>query len=170
MIKYSRRTTTSNNCDTIPRMNFSKITDDLFIGTMPAISDYDRLRDLGVRLIINMRFRRGPMPDPHHPPISLLWLRSIDSPFFPISIHKLVRGAQAALETMRNGGKVYTHCAFGRHRGPAMGASILIALGYPPEEAMQLITARRAVADPYAFHIKPRILQFANQWNELFKT
>ena len=65
-------------------MNFSKITDDLFIGNMPSASDYDQLHDLGVRLIINMRFSRGPKPDSHHPPIQTLWLRSIDSPLFPI--------------------------------------------------------------------------------------
>jgi hypothetical protein len=36
----------------------------------------------------------------------------------------------AALETIRQGGKVYAHCQRGRHRGVAMGAAILIALGY----------------------------------------
>ena len=36
-------------------MNFSQITDDLFIGTTPRRKDYDVLRGLGVRLVINMR-------------------------------------------------------------------------------------------------------------------
>jgi len=155
-------------------MNFSRITDDLFIGGMPLVSDYDTLRELGVRLIINMRFTFGPKPDPHpfdgtqgrHQPISTLWLPSIDSPFFPISIQKLIRGAQTALETIRDGGKVYAHCAGGRHRGVAMGACILIAQGYDPHEAMQLIAARRPVADPYAYYICPRILKFAREWNK----
>jgi protein tyrosine phosphatase (PTP) superfamily phosphohydrolase (DUF442 family) len=95
-------------------MNFSQITDDLFIGNTPLAADYDQLRSLGVRLIINMRFSRGPEPDPHPMPLRLLWLRSIDSPFFPISMHSLMRGTQAALETIRNGGKVYSHCAYGK--------------------------------------------------------
>lgn len=146
-------------------MNFSKITDDLFIGNMPAAADYDSLHDLGVRLIINMRFTRAPKADSHYPPIQTLWLRSIDSPFFPISIRKLMNGAQAALETIRSGGKVYAHCAYGRHRGVAMGACVLIAQGMPPKEAMNLIASRRAVADPDAFYIKSRILKFAEQWN-----
>jgi protein-tyrosine phosphatase len=145
-------------------MNFSTITNDLFIGTTPSAVDYNQLRDLGVRLIINMRFSRGPAPDLHIPPIDLLWLRAIDSPFFPIPIDKLIRGALAAHETIRNGGKVYTHCAYGWHRGVAMGASVLIAQGHPPEDAMQLIKSRRAVADPHAFYIRSRILRFANQW------
>ena len=145
-------------------MNFSQITDHLFIGNTPSIGDYDTLRELGVRLIINMRFSRGPQPDPHHQPISTLWLRSIDSPFFPISIQKLIRGAQAALETIRAGGRVYTHCSYGRHRGVAMGACVLIAQGHTPLAAMELIARRRPVADPYAYYILPRILKFAKEW------
>ncbi|MBK8417840.1 MAG: hypothetical protein IPL17_03100 [Anaerolineales bacterium] len=153
-------------CDTIPRMNFSEITDDLFIGSMPSKGDYEQLRALGVRLIINMRFSLAPKLDLHAEPIQTLWLPSIDSPFFPISITKLKRGARSALETIRGGGKVYTHCAYGRHRGVAMGACVLIAQGFDPFVAMQLIKQKRSVADPDAFYIRPRILRFASQWME----
>jgi protein tyrosine phosphatase (PTP) superfamily phosphohydrolase (DUF442 family) len=146
-------------------MNFSTITDDLFIGTTPLVRDYDGLRELGIRLIINMRFTRGPYPDPYHTPIRLLWLRTIDSPFFPIPIAKLILGAQAALETIQAGGKVYVHCAYGRHRGPAMGSCILIAQGYEPEAAMKLVMEQRSFANPNAYYIRPRILHFALQWN-----
>ncbi|MEP0807116.1 MAG: dual specificity protein phosphatase family protein [Chloroflexota bacterium] len=146
-------------------MNVSQITDHLFIGGQPSMKDYDRLRELGIRLIINMRFSRGPQPDSHPQPISTLWLPSIDSPFFPISIRKLIRGAQAALETIRAGGGVLAHCAYGRHRSVAMGACILIAQGYDPRQAMDLIVRRRPAADPYAFYILPRILKFAELWN-----
>lgn len=146
-------------------MDLSKITPDLFIGTTPSVGDYARLHELGVKLVINMRWEHRPRPDPHNPPLSFLWLRTIDSPFFPIPLRALQRGAQAALEAIRNGGKVYAHCAGGRHRGVAMGAAILIAQGYKAEDAMQLIKSCRAYADPHAFYIRPRILRFARQWN-----
>ena len=133
---------------------------------MPLVHHYHQLRELGVRLIINMRFSLGPALDPHEVPIHTLWLRSIDSPFFPISIPKLMRGAQTALATIQNGGKVYAHCAYGRHRGVAMGACILIAQGFDPQAAMQLIRERRSVADPFAYYIRPRILKFANEWKK----
>lgn len=145
-------------------MNFSQITDDLFIGNMPLLLEYEQLRELGVRLIINMRFSRGPFTDTHHTPIKTIWLRTLDNPFFPIPISKLIIGAHTALETIRVGGKVYVHCAYGRHRGVAMGACVLIAQGYEPHAAMELIADRRAVADPYAYYIRPRILKFAEQW------
>jgi protein-tyrosine phosphatase len=147
--------------------NFSNITDDLFIGTTPLARDYNGLRELGIRLIINMRLTRGPFPDAHHEPIKLLWLRTIDSPFFPIPIAKLMIGARAALETIKLGGKVYVHCAGGRHRGVAMGSCVLIAQGYAPEAAMKLIAERRLIADPYAYYIRPRILKFAQEWMEV---
>src|SRR5919108_3185486 len=147
--------------------NFSNITDDLFIGTTPLASDYNGLRELGIRLIINMRFTRSPFPDTHHTPIQLLWLRTIDSPFFPLPISKLMIGARAALETIGSGGKVYVHCAYGRHRGPAMGSCVLVAQGYDPNDAMKLIMERRLVANPNAYYIRPRILRFAQEWGKL---
>ena len=149
--------------------NFSNITDDLFIGTTPLAGDYDGLRELGIQLIINMRFTRRPFPDPHDVPIRLLWLRTIDSPFFPIPISKLISGARAALETILLGGKVYVHCAYGRHRGPAMGSCVLIAQGHDPDAAMKLVAERRTVADPYIPYIRSRILKFAREWEKELK-
>lgn len=145
-------------------MDYSRITDDLFIGTTPSINDYDHLRELGVRLIINMRWEYAPQPDTHNPPLSFLWFRTFDSPLLPIPIKALRSGAVAALETIRHGGKVYAHCAGGRHRGVAMGACVLVAQGYDPRDAMRLIAERRSFADPFAFYIRPRILKFAREW------
>ena len=150
--------------------NFSNITDDLFIGTTPLASDYDGLRELGIRLIINMRLVHGPFPDSHHTPIKLLWLRTFDSPFFPIPVPKLMTGAKAALEAIGAGGKIYVHCAGGRHRGVAMGSCILIAQGYTPDEAMQLISKRRSFADPNVYYIRSQIMQFAQEWQRTIES
>jgi protein-tyrosine phosphatase len=147
------------------RMNFSSITHDLFIGTTPSAEDYNHLRGLGVRLVINMRVEFRPRRDPHPTPLSLLWLPTFDSPLVPIPLKALHRGAQAALEVIREGGRVYAHCAGGVHRGVTMGAAILIAQGMSPLSAMELIKEKRPQADPFAFYIRPRILKFANQWN-----
>jgi protein-tyrosine phosphatase len=145
-------------------MNLSQITDTLFIGNTPRLADYDTLRDLGVHLVINMRFDHRPAHDPHQQPLNFLWLRTFDNPVLPIPIRSLMRGVRAALQTIQEGGKVYVHCAQGRHRGVAMGAAILIALGYDPDEAIELIKARRPNADPDLFYIRRRILRFAEAW------
>lgn len=146
------------------RMDFSPITNELFIGRTPSTVDYNYLRELGVKLVINMRVEYRPRKDLHPNPIQFLWLPTFDSPLVPISIKTLHRGARAALETIQSGGKVFVHCAGGRHRGVAMGACILIAQGYDPHAAMELINEKRPAADPFAFYIRPRILKFAEKW------
>jgi protein-tyrosine phosphatase len=147
-------------------MNFSSITDDLFIGTTPSMEDYDHLRDLGVKLVINMRVEYRPRKDVHETPLQLLWLPTFDTPLIPISIKYLHRGAQTALDVIQRGGKVYAHCAGGVHRGVTMGACILIAQGHEVESAIQLIKSQRVIADPHAFYIRPRIIKFASQWKK----
>ncbi|MGB8214425.1 MAG: dual specificity protein phosphatase [Anaerolineales bacterium] len=148
-------------------MDFSQITDCLFIGDTPCKEDYDLLREMGVRLVINMRFEKRPVVDSHIPPLDFLWLPTVDTPGLVIPIRFLMRGVQAALETIQAGGKVYAHCHKGRHRGVAMGASILIALGYDPEAAIELIKTQRPIADPNIFYIRSRILRFARAWESI---
>jgi hypothetical protein len=148
-------------------MNFSQITECLFIGDTPSGEDYDLLRELGVRLVINMRLEKRPAADVHHPPLKFLWLPTLDTPGLVIPIRFLIRGVREALETIQMGGKVYAHCQRGRHRGAAMGASILIALGYDPDQAMELIKEQRPIADPDIFYIRSRILRFARAWQTI---
>ena len=124
------------------------------------------LRDLGVRLVINMRFDWRPPKDPHQPPLEFLMAANIRQPgtahprpFF--DARRLCRTCRRSGKA----GKVYVHCARGRHRGVAMGAAILIALGYDPQEAVELIKVQRPIADPDAFYIRRRILRFAQVWS-----
>jgi hypothetical protein len=145
-------------------MDISRITDSLYVGTTPGRQDFERLHELGVRLVINMRLLLGQPPPSSLPSMRYIRLRTFDNPLLPIPSAILVRGTRTALEVMAQGGGVYTHCSRGRHRSVAMAAAILIAQGYSPEAAMRTISERRAVADPGASHIQPRILEFARAW------
>lgn len=150
-------------------MDFSEISPDLLIGTTPNAANYNRLRGLGVRLVINMRMLHPPVNDPHEPPLDFLWLPVPDTMFFRIPVFMLMRGVQTALKTIESGGKVYAHCAGGRHRSVALGASILIAQGYDAESAMKYIKAKRAFADPDIFYIRSQILKFELVWKTKLK-
>jgi protein tyrosine phosphatase (PTP) superfamily phosphohydrolase (DUF442 family) len=150
--------------DKIVRVDLSRITDSLFIGTTPSSHDYDLLRQLGVTLVINMRVEQRPRPDPHTPPMEVLWLPAFDTPLIPISITSLKRGATAALKAIQQGGKIYVHCQGGIHRGAAMGAAILIAQGFLPQEAIRMIKQYRPVASPDTWYIRRRIYRFAKSW------
>ena len=145
-------------------MDYSQISDTLAIGTSPKSGDYDALRELGVRFVINMRFARRLRPDPLDPPLSILCLRTLDNPLFPIPLRSLRRGVEATLVTSKAGGKVYACCRAGAHRSVTMAAAILIAQGCPADEALALIKARRKVADPYVWYIRWRINRFAAAW------
>jgi len=147
-------------------MDYSQITDDLFIGRTPHTEDYDHLRSLGVQLVINMRLERGPYKDVHNPAMPVIRIPTIDSPLFPIPIRGLKRGVEAALPVIESCGKVYVHCQAGVHRGVAMGAAILIAQGDEPVEAMELIKEKRPEADPDAWYIRRRIMKFAEIWKK----
>ncbi len=143
-------------------MEFSQITEDLFVGTTPRPRDYDELRSLGVTLVINMRLERWPRRDTHPSPLAFKWYPTLDNPLFPIPIFMLHRGARAALEAIEAGGKVYVHCQAGRHRSVAMAASILIAQGMDASSAMELIKSCREIADPDIWYIRRRIERFAD--------
>lgn len=147
-------------------MDFSAITDSLYVGTAPHPEDYDTLRELGVNLVLNMRVDRWPYPDRHNPPMRSLWLPTFDFPLLPIPIKTLRRGVSTALEILAAGGKVYVHCRAGVHRSVAMAAAILIGQGYSAPEAMQLLKERRPVADPDAWYIRRQIKRFAQSWEK----
>lgn len=147
-------------------MDYSQITDNLYIGRTPHTEDYDQLRSLGVQLVINMRLEKRPYRDEHNSPMPVIRIPTIDSPLFPIPMRALKRGVKAALPVIEDGGKVYVHCQAGVHRGVAMGAAILIAQGYDPLEAMELIKEKRPGADPDAWYIRRRIMKFAELWKK----
>ncbi len=147
-------------------MNYSKINDQLYIGTTPRRDDYTILHELDVDLVINMRVGRPPRRDPLNPPIRSLWLPVMDSPLIPIPMNALFKGVGEALKLIETGGIVYTHCTRGRHRGPAMGACILIAQGMDPDQAMELIKLRRPVADLHIWYIERRIIKFSKEWQK----
>ena len=145
-------------------MDISQITDYLYVGAQPNAAHADELRALDVRLIISMRGERRPPATFSQPPFSVLWLKTYDTFLTPIPIHKLMEGVRAALPVIQSGGRVLTHCQRGRHRGVAMAAAILIAMGYSADEAMRLLRERRALAHPEAWHIRRQIKKFEKQW------
>jgi protein tyrosine phosphatase (PTP) superfamily phosphohydrolase (DUF442 family) len=144
-------------------MDISQITDQLYIAAHPNAEAADAIRDMNVRLLLNMIFIR-PADVYRKPPFQMLTLRTFDSIFLPIPIGKLVRGVKAALPVMEKGESVLVYCREGRHRSVAMTASVLIGQWQSADQAMQLISSKRAKADPYAWHIQRRIRKFEQIW------
>lgn len=141
----------------------SQITDYLYLSAWPRGEHAQEIREMGIRLILSMHWRR-PERTLGHAPVRLLWLPSIDSPLTPIPMGYLVRGVETALPVIGEGGKVLVHCKYGVHRSVAMACCVLVGMGNPAEEAMQLVKEKRAVADPDIWYVRARILQFQEVW------
>lgn len=146
-------------------MDYSQITEYLYIAAKPKGGDAAAIKELGVRLVISMVAHRRPAAEFDDPPLKSLWLRTFDFFLLPIPVHLLEQGVLAALPVIEEGHKVLVFCQGGRHRSVAMAAAILIAKGYPADEAMALIARRRPKADPYAGHIERQIRKFEEVWH-----
>ncbi len=144
-------------------IDLTPIAGGLFISDWPDARDAPRLEAEGVRLLLSMHWRRPPGVY-RQPPFSTVWLPTLDTPLAPMPLGSLRRGVLAALPVLERGEGVLAHCVFGRHRGVAMGCCVLIGLGQTAEEAMALVAAKRAVADPYAGYIRRRIEAFEREW------
>jgi protein tyrosine phosphatase (PTP) superfamily phosphohydrolase (DUF442 family) len=144
-------------------MDISQITDQLFIAAHPKAEHVKSIMDLNVRLILNMIFFR-PAEVYKKPPFRMVTLRTFDSIFLPIPMNKLMKGVKASIPAIEAGESVLVYCREGRHRSVAMAAAVLIGQGYSAVDAMQLIKSQRAKADPYAWHIKRRIIKFEELW------
>ena len=147
-------------------MDISPITDDLFISARPDPASAESLRALNIGLIIDMRGEYRPKAIFRQPPFKLLWLRTYDFFFTPISMSILEQGVRAALATIAENKRVLVHCQHGRHRSVAMAAAILIAQGYSAKDAMRLIKEKRRAADPKIWYIRSRIELFETYWAE----
>lgn len=142
----------------------SRITDYLFLSSLPKHEDAEHIWELGVRLVVSLPLYWPPLVYTR-PPFAFVHCPTIDSPLTPIPIFMLRRGVRAALPVIEHGGGVLIHCKAGVHRSVAMVTCILIAHGYTADEAMTLVVEQRPVADPYAAYIQSRIRKFEQDWH-----
>jgi len=146
-------------------LDYSQITDQLYIAAWPTDQHVEIIKSLNVRLILCM-FMERPARALTLPPLQMLHLRTFDSPLLPIPLSSLRCGVEMALPEIQAGRSVLVYCKQGRHRSVAMACCILIGLGYSAEDAMKLVKEKRPAADPGAWHIQRRICKFEQRWQE----
>lgn len=150
---------------TRPPYDVSAITPQLFIASRPRARHVQHVLSLGVDLVLSMIWFAPPRALTR-PPFRLMRLPNFDSPLWPIPLFMLRHGATAAVLVLDAGGRVLVYCRAGRHRSVAMASCILIATGMTADEAMDMIVARRPVADPHVGHIERRIRAFETDWTQ----
>jgi hypothetical protein len=147
-------------------MDISQITESLYIASRIKGEHMEDILQLKPGLIISMIAQRRPPRALTDKGLEVLWLRSFDFPLILIPLKILNRGVEAALPIIQNNGCVVVFCEGGRHRSVAMASCILIGLGYSADEAMQVTSNKREVADPYAWHIQRQIRRFEAYWSK----
>ncbi len=101
----------------------------------------------GVTHIVDMQmeFDDTKLAEPYG--VKVLW-NPTDDDFRPKPPGLLQRGVDFTLEALREPeAKVFIHCAAGVHRAPMMGLAVLRAMGWPLEDAIDIIETQREVAD-----------------------
>lgn len=101
----------------------------------------------GVTHIVDMQieFDDTKIAEPYG--VKVLW-NPTDDDYRPKPPALLQRGVDFALEALEGPeSKVYIHCAAGVHRAPMMTLAVLRALGWPLQDAIQIIETQRPVAD-----------------------
>ena len=79
--------------------------------------------------------------------ITVCW-NPVDDDFEPKPTEVFARGVEFALAALEEDGtKLFVHCAAGVHRAPMMTLALLGVMGWPLEDAMELIEGRRPAAD-----------------------
>jgi protein-tyrosine phosphatase len=101
----------------------------------------------GITHIIDMQIEFDDTPLAKEHGIEVLW-NPTDDDFEPKPARLFERGVKFA-KTALDGGeaKVFIHCAAGVHRAPMMTLALLGSMGWNVDDAMDLIQARRPVAD-----------------------
>ena len=129
-------------------MDMTWVTDRVAVGG--GIWYEENMADLvrmGVTHIINMQIEFDDRPLAQDHPVTIFHNPTDDD--FQLKPPNLFQGAvEFALEALDEPeSKVYIHCAAGVHRAPMMTLALLRVLGWPLEDAKQLIQQRRYVVD-----------------------
>ena len=100
----------------------------------------------GITHIIDMQIEFDDTPLAAKQGIEVLWNPTDDDfELKPASLFQ--RGVEFAEAALESDGKVYIHCAAGVHRAPMMTLAVLGSMGWTVDDAMEMIQAKRPVAD-----------------------
>ena len=149
-----------------PMLDISEVTNYLYVGSRVGKEHADKLELFHFDLIISMIAQMPPDEVYTRHPFKTLWIKTYDSFLAPIPVRKLALGVEAALPVIQKQGKVLVYCMLGRHRSIAMAAAILVAMGYPREQALNLLMTARKAADPRMWYIKSQIRAFEKYWEK----
>lgn len=144
-------------------LDYSAITENLFIGAWPTKYHVETIKSLGVRLVIST-ILETPDKELGQPPLSLVRVRATDlGPRLIFPRGQVLKGVEAALPVLERGEGVMVFCKAGKHRSATLTACILVGMGHSADEAMRIVSEARPKAEFKTAH-RNRIESFEKQW------
>ena len=123
-------------------MEYSIITENLYVGMQPDLDLKDELAALGITASVNLRDEYD--DEVHGLTFSrYCYLPTVDEK--PPVLEDLQKGVDFIADVIDQGGKVYIHCAAGVGRAPTMAAAYLISQGFEVEDAIRTIHQKRPI-------------------------
>lgn len=147
-------------------LDYSQITENLFIAAWPTRYHREKIISLGVSLVVATILE---LIDKElgEPPLTLVHTRATDlGPRLIYPTKQLLKGVEPAVATIHNGGKVMVFCKAGKHRSATMTSCILVGLGHPADEAIKIVEAGRDKVEINETH-REAIVKFEGKWKEL---
>lgn len=135
----------------MPQLNRCQITANLFLGSQYNLVGLQKLKALGVTVIVNMRIH-SIYEDEHYQGFKYLHLPTYDNT--PPKLDDLIKGAEFVNTEIKNGGKAYIHCREGLGRGPTMTIAYLMRIGTTYNDAVDLIKKVRPFINPRPLQIE----------------
>jgi protein-tyrosine phosphatase len=128
-------------------MDITWLTDRIAVnGGIWNVENMAKVAEAGITHIIDMQLEFDDTPLAAEYDIAVLW-NGTDDDFALKPPELFERGVEFAQQALKSEGKVFIHCAAGVHRAPMMAMALLGTMGWDLGEAMELIVARRPVAD-----------------------
>jgi len=143
-------------------MDITWLTDRIAVGGGIWTSDnMAKVAKAGITHIIDMQIEFDDTPLGVAHGIAVLW-NPTDDDFELKPAALFQRGVDFAKSAVEEAdAKVLIHCAAGVHRAPMMALAVLTSMGWALESAMELIEARRPVADFADVYVRS-VEQFLN--------
>jgi len=141
----------------IPIIRYSKITPDLFLGGQYGMKAAHVFEVNGITAIVNMRLHTIHTGTNVFPHVKVCNIPTVD--WTPPLMEDLKKGVAFIAEEIKNGGKVYIHCKYGKGRGPSMIIAYLISTGMVFKDALDLVQKVRPFAQPNKVQVD-RLLEY----------
>ncbi len=131
---------------------WDQVEPQVFLGARPFRRDVQKLRELGVRGVVNMCEEFRGLPDLYSEhEIEQLWLPTVD--FQPPSLEHVVEGVEFMQKFVGQGHRVYVHCKAGRARSATVVLCWLIKYcGLSPELAQRQLLEHRPHTNPLLYN------------------